>query len=265
MDSTTVRPVSSSLALVSDNRLERQVLAGAWLNVTYTDALRQSHSPRKAHGHWGASGLTELLLYARNPMSDSLRVNILYGNHESIPPSFIIAKPGTKVFSVHASVEGDAVDMKLRYKAGQTDTLLYVEERDAKTHRITSTAFRKLSGFVVKSDTLETPLAYFINQLDFAGTHLMIDSTGHTSVVRFTPIGRVYGWPASRTYQVNMDFTGPFHELNSVFIDIYQENQREFVFGVNGDTIRFYRMHDDTITYKRQRGCLCYTLIWKGK
>jgi hypothetical protein len=264
-NSTAVRPISSASVPVTNVKAEHQMLVGAWLNVAYTDALRQSHSPREAYGHWGPSGITELLLYTRNPLSDSLVVNLLYNNHEGASPYFIIAKSGAKVFAINAFAEGDATEMKLRYKVDQPDTLLYVEERDAKTHRITNTAFRKLRGFVVKNDTLETPLAYFINQLNFAGTHLMTDSIGHTSLVRFTPTGRVYGWPASRTYQVNMDFTGPFHELNSVFFDVYQKNQREFVFGVHGDTIRFYRMHDDTITYQRQRGRLCYTLIRQGK
>ena len=91
------------------------------------------------------------------------------------------------------------------------------------------------------------------------------DSTGHSSTVRFRETGQLQGWPTYKTYLVNIDFVGPFHELDAIFFDINQKSQRELAIAINGDTIRMYAVQDDTTTYKRRRGRLCYTLIRKRK
>ncbi|GAB3848812.1 hypothetical protein GCM10028822_12260 [Hymenobacter terrigena] len=93
----------------------------------------------------------------------------------------------------------------------------------------------------------------------------MTDSAGHVSSVHFTADGKVQGLPGHKAYQVNTDFEGPFHDFDSVFLDIYQKAQDELAFAMNGDTIRLYTLHDDTSTYKRQRGRLRYMLIRQSR
>jgi hypothetical protein len=191
-------------------------------------------------------------------------------NHEGQPLRYVHLRsgPGLHSWPITAEESGSEaglLETSLRYHVSQADTLLYLDQRQKNTHRITTTAFRKLRGISGSSHTFDESLAPFINELTFTGSHLVTDSAGHTYPVRMLASGQLQGWPGSSVYQVNMDFVGPFHELDTVFFDINQKTQQEWAFTKQGDTLRLYAVHDDTVTYKRQRGRLCYTLVRQSK
>ena len=256
-------------------QLARPILSGAWLNATYMASLRKTHSPRQAHGHWGSSGITEILIDPTSYKGDSMAVALGISNHEGMPLRYVHLRQGQAANSwpttSYAEGNGDALlEINLRYTIRNADTLLYLDQRNKKTKRVITTAFQQLrgcsgKGAALQSPPLQIPLSHFVNCLDFAGIHLLTDSVGHNSSVRFTEDGNVQGLQGHQTYEVNTDFEGPFHELDTVFLDIYQKTQQVLAFTTNGDTVRLYTVHDDTITYKRQRGRLCYTLIRQSK
>ncbi len=253
----------------------RPLLGGAWLNSTYAAYLQKNHSPRQAHGHWGASDITEILIDPLSFKGDSMAVAMGAANHEGLPLRYVHLREGKAANSWPTTTnagEGDdeLLETSLRHQIHNADTLLYLDQRNKKTGRVITTAFQRLcgssgSGAALQSPPLQVPLARFVNGLLFTGTHSMTDSADHISSVHFTADGKVQGLPGHKAYQVNTDFEGPFHELDTVFLDIYQKTQEELAFTTNGDTIRLYTVHDDTTTYKRQRGRLRYTLIRKSR
>ena len=253
----------------------RPLLSGAWLNTTYAAYLQKTRSPRQAHGHWGASGITEILVDPLSFKGDSMAVALGAANHEGLPLRYVHLRDGEAPNSwpttSNAKETGDKLlEISLRHQIHNTDTLLYLDQQNKKTGRVITTAFQRLrgssgTGAAMQSPPLQLPLSRFVNSLNFTGTHSMTDSTGNVSSVHFTADGNVQGLPGHKTYQVNTDFKGPFHELDTVFLDIYKKMQNEFVFATNGDTIRLYTVHDDTTTYKRQRGHLRYTLVRRSR
>ena len=261
------------LAASIDNSAGQQLvplLGGAWINTTYATYLRKTHSPRQSDGHWGSSGITKLLLDPHSYKGDSMAMSLGSANHEGLPLRYVHLRPVTtpNSWSTTAEESGSEVDLletSLRYHVSQADTLLYLDQRQKNTHRVTTTAFRKLRGVSGTVSIFDKGLAPFINGLTFAGSQLVTDSAGHVYPVRLLATGQVQGWPGYRMYQVNTDFVGPFHELDTVFFNINQKTQQEWAFARQGDTLRLYAVHDDTVTYKRQRGRLCYTLIRQSK
>ena len=253
----------------------RPLLGGAWLNTTYAAYLQETHSPRQAHGHWGASSITEMLIDPMSFKGDSMAVAMGAANHEGLPLRYVHLRESKAANSwpTTSNTEGigdDLLEISLRHQIHNADTLLYLDQRNKKTGRVITTAFQRLrgssgAGAALQSPPLQVPLARFVNGLAFTGTHSMTDSTGHVSSVHFTADGNVQGLPGHKAYQVNTDFEGPFQELDTVFLDIYKKTQAKFAFAANGDTIRLYTVHDDTTTYKHQRGHLRYTLVRKSR
>ena len=247
-------------------------LGGAWLNATYFAALRKTHSPRQAHGCWGANGITEILIDPATRAGDSMAVALGVNNREGMPLRYVHIRTGSNLrLTTYAREEANdgLLATNLRYQTLNADTLLFLDQRNPKTTRVVTTVFKRLQGVsgagaALRSPPFQVALSQFVNSLDFRGTHLMTDSAGHECTVRFASDGTLQGFQRYRKYQVNTDFEGPFHEFDTVFFDIYQKTQHELAFAINGDTIRLYTVHDDTATYKRQRGHLCYTLIRKS-
>jgi hypothetical protein len=253
----------------------RLLLGGAWLNSIYSAYLRRTHSPRQANGHWGASGITEILIDPASFKGDSMAVALGAANHEGLPLRYVHLQEGKVANSwpTTSDVEdaGDGLlETSLRHQIHNADTLLYLDQRNKKTGRVTTTAFQRLrgssgAGAAMQSPPLQIPLSRFVNNLNFTGTHLMTDSAGRVSSVHFAADGQLQGLPGHKTYQVNTDFEGPFHEFDTIFLDIYQQTQEELAFATSGNTIRLYTVYDDTTTYKRQRGPLRYTLIRQSR
>jgi hypothetical protein len=272
--SLVVQPTAPKVSVTSRNDSANQQLVlglgGTWINTTYAAYLRKTHSPRQADGHWGSSGITELLLDSRSYQGDSMALSLGAANHEGLPLRYVHLRsgPGPTAWPTtteESASEADLLETSLRYHINQGDTLLYLDQRQQTTHRVTTTAFRKLRRVSNTSRPFNDGLAPFINGLIFAGSQLVTDSTGHTYPVRLLATGQVQGWPGYSRYEVNTDFIGPFHELDTVFFDINQQTQQEWVFTKQGDIVRLYAVHDDTVTYKRQRGRLCYTLVRQSK
>jgi hypothetical protein len=246
------------------------LLGGAWINTTYAAYLRKTHSPRQSDGHWGSSGITELLLDPQSYKGDSMAMSLGAANHEGLPLRYVHLRSGLGLRSwpttaEESGSEAGLLETSLRYHVSQTDTLLYLDQRQKNTQRVTTTVFRKLRGSSGTGRTFDESLAPFVNELTFTGSHLVTDSAGHTYPVRLLASGQLQGWPGYSVYQVNTDFVGPFHELDTVFFDLNQQTQHEWAFTKQGDTVRLYAVHDDTVTYKRQRGRLCYTLVRQSK
>ncbi|MFC6223470.1 hypothetical protein ACFP2F_09475 [Hymenobacter artigasi] len=274
---TSPRPAATPVTSAADaiTQQMRPLLGGAWLNTTYAAYLQKTRSPRRAQGHWDTSGITEILIDSLSFKGDSMAVAIGAANHEGLPLRYVHLRKSTAANSWPTTsnaeeIGDDLLEISFRHQIHNADTLLYLDQRNKKTGRVTTTAFQRLrgssgAGAALQSPPLQIPLSRFVNGLSFAGTHSMNDSTGRVSSVHFTADGNVQGLPGYKTYQVNTDFEGPFHELDTVFLDIYKKTQAEFAFAANGDTIRLYTVHDDTTTYKRQRGRLRYTLIRKSR
>jgi hypothetical protein len=170
-------------------------LGGAWINTTYAAYLRKIHSPRQADGHWGSSGITELLLDPRSYQGDSMALLLGAANHEGLPLRYVHLRPGPGLTSwpttaEKSASEADLLETSLRYHGNQVDTLLYLDQRQKTTHRVTTTTFRKLRGSSGTARPFDERLVPFINGLIFAGSQLVTDSTGHTYPVRLLATGQ---------------------------------------------------------------------------
>ena len=276
-ESTTevvVQPAANKVLAASiANSVGQQLvslLGGTWINTTYAAYLSKTYSPRQSDGHWGSSGITEMLLDPHSYKGDSMTISLGSANHEGLPLRYVHLRPGITLNSWSTTAEesgseADLLETSLRYHVSQADTLLYLDQRQKNTHRVITTIFRKLRSISGTGSTFNERLAPFINGLTFAGSHLVTDSVGHAYPVRLLATGQIQGWPGYRMYQVNTDFVGPFHEFDTVLFNINQKTQQEWAFAKQGDTLRLYAVHDDTVTYKRQRGRLCYTLIRQSK
>ena len=274
---TSPRPAATPVTSAADTIAQRMrpLLGGAWLNTTYAAYLQKTHSPRQAHGHWGTSGITEILIDPLSFKGDSMAVAIGAANHEGLPLRYVHLRESTAANSWPTTSDAEEVgdgllEISLRHQIHNADTLLYLDQRNKKTGRVTTTPFQRLrgcsgAGAALQSPPLQVPLSRFVNGLDFVGIHLLTDSVGHNSSVRFTANGNVQGLQGYQMYEVNTDFEGPFHELDTVCLDVFKKTQRNLAFELSGDTIRLYTVRDDTTTYKRQRGRLCYTLIRQSK
>ena len=261
------------LAASIDNSAGQQLvplLGGAWINTTYATYLRKTHSPRQSDGHWGSSGITMLLLDPHSYKGDSMAMSLGSANHEGLPLRYVHLRPVTtpNSWSTTAEESGSEVDLletSLRYHVSQADYPALSRPASEEYASGYNHHFSKARGVSGTGSIFDEGLASFINGLTFAGSQLVTDSAGHVYPVRLLATGQVQGWPGYRMYQVNTDFVGPFHELDTVFFNINQKTQQEWAFARQGDTLRLYAVHDDTVTHKRQRGRLCYTLIRQSK
>ena len=240
---------------------------GFWLNAAYVTHLRQTRSPRSADGKWGASGISLLFLDPRSYQGDSLRVEVGYGNHEGGPPHYLRLRPGYPGAVLPAAADRSLglAPLGLRYHVQGPDTVLYLHQAAGPGQRASATPFRKVRGLPVVKDNFDLPFGQFINRHILAGTHTATDSAGNAYTVRFTAEGQVAGLPAHRRYGVNFDFVGPFQEYDYVVFDYGQPAEEVLAFVSRGDTMRLYRVHDDTTEYKRRLGNLRFTLVRQKK
>ena len=126
------RPTISPSTPESLAQRVRPLLGGAWLNISYTAYLQKTHSPRQANGHWGPSGITEMLIDPQSYKGDSMTVALGASNHEGMPLRYVHLKPGKSYNSWpttadEAGSEAHLVEVSLRYQVRNADTLLYLD------------------------------------------------------------------------------------------------------------------------------------------
>lgn len=114
-------------------------------------------------------------------------------------------------------------------------------------------------------DNLQLSLERFVHRHTLAGPHTALDSAGAAYPVRFSPDGAVTGLAGHRRSWVNFDFVGPFQEYNYLVFDQGQPTEEGLAFMTRGDTVRLYRVLDDTAVYKRRLGTLRLTLVRQKK
>ncbi len=257
---------TGSLALVVtalDSHRARADFGGVWLNAEYGARLRRTRSPQQSHGHWGPDGVTLVEIDSGSFHGDSLRVEMGYGNHEGGPLYYLHLRPGYPGAILPATTERSLGQppVSFRYRVQGLDTILYLHEPARPGQRTSISAFRKVRGLPVEKNNLDLPFGQYINRHMVAGTHAATDSAGHAFAVHFSAAGQVTGFPAHRRYGVNYDFVGPFHEYDSLWFDLGQPTEEVLAFVTRGDTMRLYRVRDDTTVHKRRLGNLRFTLV----
>ena len=228
--------------------------------------VRQTRSSLQANGHWGPSGVAELLITPGSSRGDSLRVELGYSNHEGGPTWYLHLRPasGGAVRQAAAAPTPGLPALELRLLVKGPDTVLYLHEAAHDGQRAHVTAFRRVPGRPEKAN-FTPPLQRFVNAHTLAGAHTATDSTGTVYTVRFSPEGAVTGMPGHRRYWVNFDFEGPFQEYDYVVFDESQPQKEVLAFTTHGDTVRLYRVIDDTTVYKRRLGKLRLSLVRSTK
>lgn len=262
----TVTPVSPPSPAVDEARA-RADFTGAWLNAAYMARLRQTRSPRQSHGHWGPTDVTEVLIDPRSLQGNNLRVEMGYGNHEGGPLRYLRLPPGYAGALLPAAAEpslGIPV-VRVRFHVQGDDTLMYLHEAAGPGQRARISAFRRVPGLPVAGDNLRGSMERFIHLHTLAGWHAATDSAGRGFPVQFSPEGKVTGWPGHRRYGVNFDFVGPFQEHDYLVFDQGHPTEEQLAFVTRGDTVRLYRVVDDTTVYKRSLGSLRFTLVRQKK
>lgn len=87
----------------------------------------------------------------------------------------------------------------------------------------------------------EGALQYMVNKTLFAGSYKAEDSSGNTSILKFTSDGQVDGLPNFKRYYVETDFVAASeYSVDEICFDIQTNNQRCYGFIIKGDTIKLY-------------------------
>jgi hypothetical protein len=231
------------------------VMNGDWYQASYIDSVQKTKSP--FYSRHALTEYVELQINVDSTTGDSLVISAP-SIHEGT--SFIIyLKPGLTATSYPTNIvdENTAGNFyELSYNISGNDTALFILHYKKDKKRIGQTKYLKALN------NSEGALQFMVNKTLFAGNYNAEDSSGTTSVLKFTNDGLVTGLPGFKKYYVLTDFVaGPENNVDEVCFDIQTKNQKCFAFDITGDTIRLYDVKESVRQDTLVLGQLKYKLV----
>ncbi|OON70027.1 hypothetical protein B0919_04575 [Hymenobacter sp. CRA2] len=240
------------------------IVGGVWLNADYLDRVGRTRSPRRALADMpgGAHAPTALLLNPAERQADTLQFLLGIDNHEGMTATLLF-RPGlgTTTLPVRISTNEPGMSHTLRYQLLGQDTLLVLNSYTRRGKLLRTNTYRKAAIPRGKAPELDYGTQWMLRQRLFAGRYRGVDSLARPYSVRFDATGQVSGLPGARTYAVQYDFTGPYLNLDYLTLNAASKQPRQLTYRFHGDTLRLYRVQEDTSTFELRPGALRYTLI----
>jgi hypothetical protein len=233
----------------------KSIINGDWYQASYIDSIQETKSPFRSHN--SLSEYVELNINSREATGDSLGIGAP-SIHEG--SSFIIYfRPGLTSTSFPTNIidENTASNFyELSYSILRNDTSLII------LHYSKEKKFIGQIKYLRASKNSEGALQFMVNKTLFAGNYNAEDSSGKTSVLKFTNDGLVKGLSSFKKYYILTDFVaGPENNIDEVCFDIQTSNQQCYVFEIEGDTIRLYDLKESASQDTLVRGQLKYKLV----
>ena len=247
--STTTNPLPDT------TQTFKSIINGDWYQASYIDSIQETKSPFRSQR--SLSEYVELNINTRETTGDSLGIGAP-SIHEG--SSFIIYfKPGLTSTSFPTNIidENTASNFyELSYNISRNDTSLTILHYSKE---------KKLIGqmkYLRAAKNSEGALQFMVNKTLFAGNYSAEDSSGKTSVLKFTNDGLVAGISGFKKYYVLTDFVaGPKNNVDEVCLDINTIRQKCYEFEIKGDTIKLYDVQESASQDTLVRGQLKYKLV----
>jgi hypothetical protein len=232
----------------------KSIINGDWYQASYIESIKETKSPFRSKN--SLFEYVELNINTNKTTGDSLAIGAP-SIHEG--SSFIVYfKPGLTNTSFPTNIvdENRSSYFELGYSISRNDTSLIIFHYNKE---------KKLIGqvkYLRASKNSEGALQFMVNKTLFAGDYNAEDSSGKTSVLKFTNDGHLIGISEVEKYYILTDFVvEPENSVDEVFFDIQTSKQKCYAFVIEGDTTKLYDVQEsagqDTLT----RGQLKYKLV----
>lgn len=233
----------------------KSIINGDWYQAYYIDSIQETKSPFRSQN--SLAEYVELNINANEATGDSLEIGAP-GIHEGT--SFIIYfKPGLTGTSFPTNIIDEDTTgnfYELGYNISGNDTSLIILRYNKSKKLIGQTKYLRAPK------NSDGALQFMVNKTLFAGNYTAEDSSGNTSVLKFTNDGLVNGLPGFKKYYVLTDFVAePENNVDEVCFNIQTNNQRCYAFEIKEDTIKLYDVKESADQDTLQRGQLKYKLV----
>ncbi|AYL97290.1 hypothetical protein [Mucilaginibacter celer] len=236
-------------------------IQGVWVTSDYIVDLSRTKSPYISSKK--LAGAAALAINLDSAEKDSTVVGVSLNNHEGA--SFtLFFKPGHQPNSLKTNwpdYEVNSNFYELGYQIAGSDTSLLLYHYNKNNHIISSVKYTR----VLPKQTdkgMEYGITYITNKLLISGNYELTDTNGTTSKISFNNEGKVSGFAGYETYYVNTDFVaGPQNDLDQFSFNIGVQQQKDYLFKINKDTLNIYNIDFSADSVHLKWGELKYKLV----
>jgi hypothetical protein len=239
----------------------KQVLQGEWVKIDYIEKLNQTRSP---YNSWSElTGVAAMSLETDSIKADSLIVGESLNNHEGTNFT-IYFRQGHKFASLKISLKDydtPANFFELGYVITSVDTSLFLYHYNNKNQILDSIKYTRVLHAQLNDD-MSSGIEYITNKTLITGEYILTDSLGAISKVELKNDGKVSGFLGFKTYYINTDFmAGPQNNLDVIDFDVNTDNQKEYGYKINSNTISLFTTKSNADSTKLLLDKLAYKLV----
>jgi len=257
-DNTPVTILNSSQALI---QRFKPIIQGIWVKDDYINDITKTRSPYNSRSK--LNGVASVTIEMDSIKNDSLDAGVSLNNHEGSDFTIYFKTVGNKHNSLKINrkdyeVKSNFFELGYCIKNNDTSLLIYHYNKDNKL--LDSTRYLKVIQSESNND-MGYGIQYITNRILITGKYTFTDSTGHVEKIGFTNEGDVAGFLNFKTFYINTDFiAGPENNLDVIDFDI-NNNQKEYAFKFNADTLSLYETKDNADSSLLVLGKLKYRLF----
>lgn len=237
------------------------IMQGVWVKSDYINDLALTKSPYASRKK--LNGTAAFTIEMDSVKKDSVVVGASLNNHEG--SSFVLVfRKGRKATSLGINMKDYNIKtnyFELGYNITGRDTSLILYHYNRANHIIDSTKYTKVLNKQI-GDDMGNGIEYITNKLLFTGRYTTTDTTGAALNIKFMNDGKVLGFPEFVKYTINTDFVaGPENDLDQIYFDDYEKNQKQFLFKATADTLTIYDVNESADSLRLKWGKLRYKLV----
>jgi hypothetical protein len=237
------------------------IIQGVWVKSDYINDLVLTKSPYASRKK--LDGTAAFTIEMDLVEKDSVVVGASLNNHEGSSFALVFRK-GHRATSLVTRMKD--YDLKtnyfeLGYNIAGRDTSLILYHYNRGNHIIDSTKYTKVLSKQFGVD-MDNGVEYITNKLLITGNYTTTDTTGTALNIKFMNDGKVLGFPDFVKYFINTDFVaGPENDLDQLYFDDYEKNQKQFLFKIKADTLNIYDVNESADSIHLEWGKLKYKLV----
>jgi len=230
----------------------KPIVQGVWVKADYVEKVIKTKSPLAASDL--AAWITTFYVNTDEITGDSIKFIAGYGNHDSgdVTIKFQAGKtPGTILFN--------GQDLSYSIENGVT-TLLVPQYNETKKRYFKTKFIRILKK--QPDNNLGYGLYNYINKSLVAGNYELTDSLGSTSKISFSEDGKVSGFLACKSYDINIDLNSDVNDnLDEISFNTDAKRLLSYSFKIIADTLKLYETGENADSTELVLGKLKYKLV----
>jgi hypothetical protein len=255
---SATQPLNTTEALIQKFA---PIIQGFWVKSDYVTAITHSRSPYASRK--SLDGLAAIEIKMDSLKKESVLAGASLNNHEGYQFA-VLFKAGHKSNSIETHMPDWNVNTnfyELGYTVNGKDTTLVMYHYNKNNRLLDSVAYTKvLNNYAY--NYMDYGISYLTNKALISGRYTTTDSTGTALKVEFNDEGKVLGFLEFVKYDINTDFVaGPENDLDQIYFDDYEKNQKQFLFKIKADTLNLYDVNKSADSIHLVWGKLKYKLV----